>query len=202
MTEEVRNLKVASSDCEALALCLALGTLEAIRSGAWPVEATTWTIARPAFRIPLIAAGIPDEVLAVFSGADELSALATLAGRDAVEERIADMMAVIRKRLAMLSEPSWYARWSEEKEAVIGAHIPDDWTLRLSHAIAAAKREFARRLADRQSPCSRWTATHGMVRSGFRHSPLPRSMRMACWQTRLRWLRGGTTISPAVRRRG
>ena len=113
MAEETHTLIVASSDCEAFALCLALGTLEAIRSGAWPVEAGTWTIARPAFREPLITAGIPAEVMAVFSGADELSALMALAGRDAVERRLADWMAVIRTRLAVLSEPSWYARWSE-----------------------------------------------------------------------------------------
>src|SRR5262245_13550752 len=79
-------LEVAAADCEAFALCLALGTLEAIRCGAWPAEAGTWTISRPVFRDRLAAVGAPDEVLAIFSRADELSALEQLAGPGAVEE--------------------------------------------------------------------------------------------------------------------
>lgn len=63
MTEESHTLLVAASDREAFALCLALGTLEAVRSGDWPTEAGIWTIARPVFREPLETEGIPEDVL-------------------------------------------------------------------------------------------------------------------------------------------
>lgn len=114
MDENESLLAVASSDQEALSLCLALGTLQAIRSGAWPVEAGIWTIARPVFRSPLESLDIPDEVLKVFQHADELSALLELAGREAVDRKIDEWIAVLQARLASLPEQCWYAKWQAE----------------------------------------------------------------------------------------
>jgi hypothetical protein len=106
-------LQVASADQEAFALCLALGTLEAIRSGAWPTEAGAWTLGRPIFRGKLEALGMPGEVLDVFRSVDELSALEALAGNEAVEKRLREWTSLLRARLASLPERSWYARWAD-----------------------------------------------------------------------------------------
>jgi hypothetical protein len=113
MAEKYHDLKVASADREAFALCLALGTLEAMRSGAWPLDAGIGTLARPVFYEPLEATNIPDEVLAVFRGADELSALASLAGRATAERKLDEWIAVLKSRLSTLPDRSWYARWSK-----------------------------------------------------------------------------------------
>ena len=114
MEENDLLLSVALHDQEAFSLCLALGTLQAIRSGAWPVEAGIWTIARPVFRSPLEHLGIPNDVMKVFRHADELSALLELAGRETVDRKLDEWIAVLLARLADLQGQGWYARWRTE----------------------------------------------------------------------------------------
>jgi hypothetical protein len=113
MAEEMRRLQVAVADREAFALCLALGTLEAIRSEAWTTEAGIWTLSRPVFREELDSIGMPEEVLDVFRSADELSLLEQLAGREAVEQKLQVWVSVLQARLATLPERCWYARWED-----------------------------------------------------------------------------------------
>ena len=110
MADETHNLEVAQADREAFVLCLALGTLEAMRSGAWPLEAGIWSLGRPAFWQPLVASG--SEAVKVLQEADELSALQKLAGRPAAEAALDRMISAVRSRLSALPEKSWYARWS------------------------------------------------------------------------------------------
>ena len=114
MDEETYLLEVAKASREALVLCLALGTLEAMRRGAWPLEAGIWTLARPMFWESL--AEVDDAVVKVFRSADELDALADLVGYSAAEAALDRMIAVVRSRLAALPEKSWYAGWSDKQE--------------------------------------------------------------------------------------
>jgi hypothetical protein len=111
MIERSYTLAVASADREAFALCLALGTLEAIRSGSWPINAGASTIARREFVDPLVEAGVPDEILYHFRNADALLAFGVLLGAPGVERRLNDAVAALKARLATLSRPSWDARW-------------------------------------------------------------------------------------------
>lgn len=111
MTDETCRLEIAVADREALSLCLALGTLEAIRSGAWPAEAGIWTIARPCFWKSLENIGIPDDVLNVFRSADELDAIAKLIGAEDVDKTLIKWIGILHGRLAAMSQPSWHGRW-------------------------------------------------------------------------------------------
>lgn len=105
------HLEVSSNDLEALALCLTLGTLEAMRSGNWPSEAGIWTIGRPVFWQPLADAGVDGAIISVLQAADELSALEELLGRAAVDAELDRMISVVRLRLSALPNQSWYTRW-------------------------------------------------------------------------------------------
>jgi hypothetical protein len=78
MDDEVYHLEIAKADREAFALCLALGTLTAMRAGIWPLEAGIWTLGRPIFWESLTE--MDDTILAVFQSADELNVLAEIAG--------------------------------------------------------------------------------------------------------------------------
>lgn len=111
MTEENLNLRLDSSNRDALVLCLALGTLEAMRSRIWPLEAGIWTLGRPAFWEPLQRAGMPEEVIAIFQTVDELDALEQLGDRAATEAVLDRMLGTIRRHLEALPDKSWRAEW-------------------------------------------------------------------------------------------
>jgi hypothetical protein len=117
MPEKSLNLEVASTDRDALVLCLALGTLEAMRSGVWPLEAGVWTLGRPAFWEPLKRAGIPEEVVNIFQAADELDALEQLSGRAAAENLLDRMSGIIRSHLEALPKKGWRAVLSDPNVA-------------------------------------------------------------------------------------
>lgn len=110
--EGTHRFEVGENDLEAFSLCLILGTLEAMRSGAWSTEAGIWTLGRPIFWKPLAAAGVAKEVIDVLEGADELKAIENLRGRKAVEDVLDRSIAVVRSRLAALPGRFWYAFWS------------------------------------------------------------------------------------------
>ena len=115
MADDNYHLEVAQADREAFVLCLTLGTLEAMRVGAWPLEAGIWTLGRPVFWQSL--AEVDDTVVEVLQSADELNAMADLVGASAAETALDHMIAVVRSRLSALPEKSWYARWSDGTEA-------------------------------------------------------------------------------------
>jgi len=117
MDDGTHLLEVAAADREAFVLCLALGTLEAMRGGTWPLEAGIWTLSRPVFLQPVASSGVAPEVVAELEGADELEALARLSGRPAADAKLDRMIAAVRSRLSALNERSWYARWSERPTA-------------------------------------------------------------------------------------
>src|SRR3954471_18109764 len=104
MSEESINLKVASTSRDALVLCLALGTLEAMRARVWPLEAGIWTLGRPLFWEPLKRAGLHEEVLDIFQTTDELDALEKLAGWPAAEAVLDQMLGIIRRHLEALPD--------------------------------------------------------------------------------------------------
>ena len=113
MDDKTYLLKI--NDREALVLCLALGTLEAMRGGNWPLDAGIWTLGRPIFWESLT--DVDTAVVKVLQSADELSALAELCGYSAAEAELDRMIAIVRARLSALPEKSWYARWSDRVEA-------------------------------------------------------------------------------------
>jgi len=117
MHDETHLLEVAAADREAFVLCLALGTLEAVRGGSWPLEAGTWALSRPVFLQPLASGGVAPEVVAELGAADELEALARLSGRPAADARLDRIIAAVGSRLSDLKERSWYARWAERPAA-------------------------------------------------------------------------------------
>lgn len=84
-----------------------------MRAGAWPLEAATWTLGRPAFWQPLSRGGIAGDVVARLEAADELDALAKLRGRAAADAELDRMISAVRSRLSALDNRSWCARWSE-----------------------------------------------------------------------------------------
>ena len=111
MDDEIDRLEVAHSGREAFVLCLTLGTLEAMRGRTWPLEAGIWTLGRPGFWESL--AEVDDAVVEVIQSADELDALAGLAGYPAAEAALDRMIAVVRARLSALPDKSWHALWSD-----------------------------------------------------------------------------------------
>jgi hypothetical protein len=113
MEDEIHSLEFPATDQEAVVLCLALGTLEAIRGGNWPLEAGIWSLGRPAFWRPL--AELYPQTAIILQEADELSALAKLASHATAETAINDMILAIRARLSALPEKCWNARWSGEE---------------------------------------------------------------------------------------
>lgn len=115
--EGVFRCEVAPSDLEAFVACLALGALEAMRSGSWPTEAGIWTLARPVFRRRLESAGLPGPLLDVLQRADELSALEELAGRSAAQAELDRMIEIVRASLAGTASTLWRARWAERGAA-------------------------------------------------------------------------------------
>ncbi|MGI4791237.1 MAG: hypothetical protein ACRYFS_20610 [Janthinobacterium lividum] len=112
--DDICCLEVAKSGREALVLCLTLGTLEAMRGGAWPLEAGIWTLGRPCFWESLT--DVDAAVVEVLQSADELSAMAMLCGQPAAEAELDRMIGVVRSRLSVLSDKSWHAWWSDDAE--------------------------------------------------------------------------------------
>ena len=112
MTTDNHNLEVSQEGLEAFALCLALGTLEAIRSKAWDPDAGIWTIGRPIFKSLLEKSNFPKNVMDVFEQADELSAIQKSSGMDAYSRCLDQSITVLTERLKELSDQYWYAGWT------------------------------------------------------------------------------------------
>jgi len=109
MTEKIYRFEVPEVDLDAFLCTLVLGTLEAMRSGQWPLSAGIWTLARPVFREPLERARVSAELIDVLREADELSALGQLSGGALAASRLDAMIGTVRSRLAANSAPVWRA---------------------------------------------------------------------------------------------
>ena len=114
MTENYEQLLVNSETFEPFVLCLALGTLEAIKSGIWSSEAGIWTIGRPDFLDKLEELKVSEETLNVLVQFDELSALEKFVGRDEFDQELSKIEREIKQRLESFPESFWNARWEHE----------------------------------------------------------------------------------------
>ncbi|MBS1793698.1 MAG: hypothetical protein JSS81_07585 [Acidobacteria bacterium] len=112
MTEKYEQLLVDAETFEPFVLCLALGTLEAMKAGIWPPDAGIWTVGRPNFLDELEKLRVSEETMNVLAQFDELSALEKLVESDAFEEEVRKIEHAIKRRLADFSDVYWNARWA------------------------------------------------------------------------------------------
>jgi hypothetical protein len=113
MSENYEQLLVSSETFEPFVLCLALGTLEAMKSRIWSAEAGIWTIGRPNFLDKLEKLKISEETLNLLVQFDELSALEKLVEREDFDRELMKIESSIKKRLEDFSENFWNAHWSQ-----------------------------------------------------------------------------------------
>ena len=114
MAENYEQLFVSSETFEPFVLCLALGTLEAMKTGIWSSETGVWTIGRPDFLEKLEELKVSEETINVLVQFDELNALEKFGGREDFERELLKIESVIKKRLEDFSGNFWNAKWSHE----------------------------------------------------------------------------------------
>ncbi len=115
MAENYEQLLVSDETFEPFVLCLALGTLEAIKSGVWSSEAGIWTIGRPNFLDKLEELKVSQETIDILVEFDELSALEKFVSRDDFREKLLRIERDIKKQLTGFSGNFWNARWEPEE---------------------------------------------------------------------------------------
>jgi hypothetical protein len=110
------KVDIPSRNLAAVLASLGLGTLEAIRAGALPPGAATWTLAPPRMWEPLGGvSGDVDEVLDVFQSCDELAAIQELLP-DQFEAKLDALIVRLRKILGSQPESVWEVTWQREEE--------------------------------------------------------------------------------------
>jgi hypothetical protein len=114
MSENYEQLLVNSETFEPFVLCLALGTLEAMKSRVWSSEAGIWTIGRPNFLDKLEELKVSDETINILVEFDELNALENLVDKDDFDRELLKIEQNIKKRLEDFSGDFWSAKWSHE----------------------------------------------------------------------------------------
>lgn len=114
MSENYEKLLVSSETFEPFVLCLALGTLEAIKSEIWSPRAGIWTIGRPNFLDELEKMNVSEETMNILVEFDELSALEELVEKDIFESKILEIEQAIKSRLKGFAENYWNAKWLNE----------------------------------------------------------------------------------------
>ena len=114
MSEKFEQLFVSTDTFEPFVLCLALGTLEAMKAEIWSSEAGIWTIGRPDFINKLEELKISEETINVLVQFDELNALEKLVERDDFYSELLKVEQNIKNRLADFPEVFWNARWLHE----------------------------------------------------------------------------------------
>ena len=114
MPENYEQLLVSFETFEPFVLCLALGTLEAIKSGTWSSEAGIWTIGRPNFLAKLEELEVSEETINILVEFDELSALEKLVNSDDFNRNLVKIEQNIKKRLEDFSGNFWNAKWAHE----------------------------------------------------------------------------------------
>lgn len=111
MASEFENLRVDSETFEPFVLCLALGTLRAIKEGVWPPKAGIWTIGRPNFIGEVERMKLSDDTIDILVLFDELSALEEFAGDEELNAQIENIEAALTERLRAFSDVYWHAEW-------------------------------------------------------------------------------------------
>ncbi len=114
MAENYEQLFVSSDSFEPFVLCLALGTLEAMKSRVWSAEAGIWTIGRPDFLEKLEELNVSEETINLLVQFDELSALEKLVDIEEFNRELLKIERKIKERLEDFSAYFWNARWSHE----------------------------------------------------------------------------------------
>lgn len=114
MSESYETLLVKTETFEPFVLCLALGTLETIRSEIWSSKAGIWTIGRPNFLDELEKMSVSEETLNILVEFDELSALEEFVSKDDFTDKLNKIEENIKKRLEDFSGKFWSAKWSNE----------------------------------------------------------------------------------------
>lgn len=114
MSDNYEQLSVSVETFEPFVLCLALGTLEVIKSNIWSSEAGIWTIGRPNFLDKLEELKISVETLDLLAQFDELNALEELVEKEVFESKILEIEEAIKARLEGFSENYWNAKWLSE----------------------------------------------------------------------------------------
>lgn len=110
MSENYETLLVKSETFEPFVLCLALGTLEAIKCEIWSSEAGIWTIGRPNFLDELEKMNISEEIMNILVQFDELDALSRL-DKEAFEREVLKIEEIIKQYLKKFSTDFWSAKW-------------------------------------------------------------------------------------------
>lgn len=113
MAENYEQLLVKSETFEPFVLCLALGTLEAMKAGIWSSEAGIWTIGRPNFITELEKMNVSEETINLLVQFDELNALEKLSKED-FESELLIIEQKIKDRLECFSNDYWSAKWLNE----------------------------------------------------------------------------------------
>ena len=114
MAENYEQLFVSAETFEPFVLCLALGTLEAMKSRVWSAEAGIWTVGRPDFLEKLDELKISEETVNVLVQFDELSALEKLVDTEEFNRELMKIERKIKERLKDFSGNYWNARWAHE----------------------------------------------------------------------------------------
>lgn len=114
MSDNYEQLSVSVETFEPFVLCLALGTLEVIKSKIWSSEAGIWTIGRPNFLDKLEELKISEETINILAQFDEINALEELKDKESFENEILKIEDSIKKRLKDFSETYWHANWLSE----------------------------------------------------------------------------------------
>lgn len=114
MSENYEKLLVSRETFEPFVLCLALGTLGAIKSEIWSSKAGIWTIGRPNFLDELEKMNVSEETKNILVEFDELNALEEFVSKDDFIEKLSKIEINIKKRLEDFSDKFWSAKWSNE----------------------------------------------------------------------------------------
>jgi hypothetical protein len=111
MYEKLITAQVAEDGLDSFVICLALGTLVAIKERIIDSDAGIWTLARPIFWERFKDNhSLPPEVIDVLQSSDEISALLELNSVDG-EKFIDECIGKLKKCLSEVKEPSWYMSW-------------------------------------------------------------------------------------------
>lgn len=114
MSDNYEQLLVKSDTFEPFVLCLALGTLEAIKSEIWSSKAGIWTIGRPNFLDELEKMNVSEETKNILVEFDELDALKEFVSEEDFSEKLSKIEENLKKQLENFSTDFWYAKWSNE----------------------------------------------------------------------------------------
>jgi len=105
--------QISEDDLPAFVAYLALGTLEAIRTGTVSPDVGIWTLGMPLTWEPLEEANlVPQEIIDVLRVSDELAALQKSAPL-AFDAVVSDLIERLRVALREMPNPIWRVEWGQ-----------------------------------------------------------------------------------------